>query len=225
MVEAKSRFYSWEQVQGAVISCSQRANAFIKEGSGKPLIIAIGGGGYTPARVLRTDLEDQSGDRGQVPIIGVSLQNPVYRDDFVAGANSTIQVNQWFDPGSGYGRLVDGGRVIIVDEVYDSGATVLACVEKLMREHKPEAVAVVVVHNKRKPKVGQLPDGVTLIAGEEVPDEWCCYPCDASKYGLTPEQHRLKAVRHAEQSRARWAWIGGSSVLAAAAAALFFKMR
>jgi len=48
-----------------------------------------------------------------------------------------------------------------------------------MRVNKPEAVAVAVVHNKRKKKVGKIPDGVAYFAGEEIPDLWTHYPWDA----------------------------------------------
>jgi len=43
----------------------------------------------------------------------------------------------------------------------------------------PAAVAVLVVHNKLKLKVGILPPNVTYIAGEDVPNAWNCYPWDA----------------------------------------------
>jgi hypothetical protein len=39
------------------------------------------------------------------------------------------------------------------------------------------------VHNKKKPKKGSLPDDVTYIAGEDVPNVWNCYPWDAKAYG------------------------------------------
>jgi len=48
-----------------------------------------------------------------------------------------------------------------------------------MRVNKPEAVAVAVVHNKVKKKLGKIPDGVAYFAGEEIPDLWTHYPWDA----------------------------------------------
>ena len=51
---------------------------------------------------------------------------------------------------------------------------------ELKRCNCPAAIAVLVVHNKRKPKTGKLPDDVVYICGEEVPNVWNCYPWDAA---------------------------------------------
>jgi len=58
-----------------------------------------------------------------------------------------------------------------------------------MRVNKPEAVAVAVVHNKLKKKVGKIPDGVAYFAGEEIPDLWTHYPWDAEAKNVDIYEH------------------------------------
>ena len=62
----------------------------------------------------------------------------------------------------------------------DTRKTLQYCVEELIKVNKPAAVAVAVVHNKVKKKLGKIPDGVAYFAGEEIPDIWTNYPWDAS---------------------------------------------
>ena len=71
---------------------------------GPDVIVAIGGGGFIPARMLRTECA--------VPILAVSLE--LY-DDATKTARDTVELKQWFDEGSGFGTLVRGRRVLIVD--------------------------------------------------------------------------------------------------------------
>jgi hypothetical protein len=49
------------------------------------------------------------------------------------------------------------------------------------------------VHNKLKPKKGVLPDDVTYIVGENVPNVWNCYPWDAHAYGRDIDAHEALA--------------------------------
>ena len=115
------------------------------------------------------------------PILAVSLE--LY-DDATKTANTTVLLKQWFDeqPGT-FGALVRGKRVLIVDEVDDTRATLQYAVEEIKKRNEPAAIGVLVVHNKLKPKKGVLPDDITYIAGEDVPNVWNCYPWDAAAYG------------------------------------------
>jgi len=88
--------------------------------------------------------------------------------------------------------LVRGGRVLVVDEVDDTRATLQYAVQELLAKNKPVAVATMVVHNKLKPKTGHLPDDVTYIAGQDITDNWVCYPWDATGTGIRPHE-RLAA--------------------------------
>jgi hypoxanthine phosphoribosyltransferase len=148
------------------------------------VIIAIGGGGFIPARMLRTELN--------IPILAVSLE--LY-DDSTNTARSTVKKIQWFDEHSEVGSRVRNRKVLIVDEVDDTRTTLQYCVEEVIQTNKPSEVAVVVVHNKIKPKKGTLPEGVIYMAGANVADHWNCYPWDAAAYGNTIHEHEALAKK------------------------------
>ena len=158
-------YFSYAQVHCAIVSLAPRVKGF------KPdLIIAIGGGGFIPARMLRTVLK--------VPILAVSLE--LY--DATSTARSQVERKQWYDVGSDLASMVPGGRVLIVDEVDDTRVTLEYATTEVMKDG-PAAVAVACVHNKIKPKKGVIPEGVLYMAGENVDDHWNCYPWDAESYG------------------------------------------
>ena len=137
------------------------------------VIIAIGGGGFIPARMLRAHLN-------KVPILAITME--AYDDTSNSLQDeSNVQIHQWFDITKGHGSKVPGGRVIIVDEVDDTRLTLLKCIDRL-RECNPAAIAVAVVHNKIKPKKGVLSDDILYIAGENVEDIWLNYPWDKTEF-------------------------------------------
>ena len=178
-------YFSYADIASAVSSAVPRVKAF-----GPDVIVAIGGGGFIPARMLRIECA--------VPILAVSLE--LY-DDATKTARDTVELKQWFDEGSGFGKLVRGRRVLIVDEVDDTRTTLQYAVEELRRRNAPAAVAVLVVHNKRKPKRGAVPQDVTYIACEHVADHWNCYPWDAAAYGHAIDEHEALARACAGESR------------------------
>jgi uncharacterized protein len=147
------------------------------------VMIAIGGGGFIPARILRSELK--------IPIVAVSLE--LYDDATNTIRASGVTVHQWFNTESGPGQLVNGGNVLIVDEVDDSRTTLQYCVEEVLKTSKPKRLGVVVVHNKLKTKKGVLPDDVAYYAGEDVPDHWNCYPWDSAAYGRNIDAHEALA--------------------------------
>lgn len=166
-------YFSYAQIHATVSAKVDEVRAF------KPdVIVAIGGGGFIPARMLRTEV--------RVPIVAISLE--LY-DDNTRSANTTVIKKQWFDENSGAGRLVRGHRVLIVDEVDDTRATLQYAVEELIRSNGPAAVATFVVHDKLKPKKGVMPPNVQIIVGEEVPDNWNC--CARSAVGA---RHRVTGI-------------------------------
>ena len=161
-------YFSYAQIAKTVSLSVKDVEAFAPD-----VFIAIGGGGFIPARMLRTEVKK--------PILAVSLE--LY-DDATKTANDKVLRKQWFDetPGT-FGALVRGKRVLVIDEVDDTRATLQYAVEELKRINEPAAIGVFVVHNKLKPKKGVLPADVTYIAGEDVPNAWNCYPWDAAAYG------------------------------------------
>ncbi len=140
--------------------------AAIKASGFKPdYLIAIGGGGYIPARILRSFLN--------VPIVPVTIE--VYGDG--VAPNKPV-VTQWYDD-----QQIDlqGKRLLIVDDVDDSRTTLSFCCQRLLQV-KPDALGIFVIHQKRKAKAVTLPPQVQhLFAGEQTDDIWICYPWDAEK--------------------------------------------
>lgn len=149
------------------------------------LIVAIGGGGFFPARVLRTFLKKRDAQNPNkmrnLPIqaIGLSLYEEV---EGVSGEMIGKEVirTQWLDKGDVVGNSTTqndaggllGKNVLIVDEVDDSRTTLhyayhelLKDVRKAIQSYPPEErakipptrFAIFVVHNKLGPKRAELP--------------------------------------------------------------------
>jgi len=97
-------YFSYAQIHEAVSSCVPKVKAFNPD-----VIIAIGGGGFIPARMLRTEV--------RVPILAVSLKLYDHETDQM---QSKVVKTQWFDETSEEGKKVRGKRVLIVDEVDDT---------------------------------------------------------------------------------------------------------
>ncbi|GAW17558.1 hypothetical protein ANO14919_070160 [Xylariales sp. No.14919] len=184
------------------------------------LIIAIGGGGYVPARILRSFLKQPGSPNIPIQAIGLSLYEalPVTESDSSAGVvdqiGTKVTRTQWLDFTSlgGMENLV-GKRILIVDEVDDTRTTLEYAVKelqkdvqevskKLGREGEKTEFSIFVLHNKDKPKKGVLPaeaiDDTRYIAARTVPDIWICYPWEATDIEehdrLAAEQKNKSAV-------------------------------
>lgn len=106
------------------------------------LIIAIGGGGYVPARILRSFLKQQGQPNIPIQAIGLSLYEEL---PVTHAANSTTGIvdqigtkvtrTQWLDFTSlgGMENLV-GKRILIVDEVDDTRTTLEYAVKELEKD-------------------------------------------------------------------------------------------
>ena len=153
-------YFSYADIHKCITALTPQIEKF------KPdVIIAIGGGGFIPARMLRSSIK--------VPILAISLM--LYDDD-TNSAMSKVEKKQWFDVTTSLGAKVPGGRVLIVDEVDESRRTLQYAVEEVKKSN-PAAIAVAVVHNKLKEKSGELPSDVLYLAGDHVSgDAWHCYP-------------------------------------------------
>jgi hypothetical protein len=155
------------------------------------MLIAIGGGGFFPARVMRTFLKDASTQRN-IPIhaIGLSLYESLPGTTSEQIGNEVIRT-QWLGPETS--KTLLGRRVLIVDEVDDTRKTLHYALSELQKDidkelkNFPEAdrdalrtkFAIFVVHNKLKPKLGTLPPDIPYYAGAEVEDVWLDYPWEA----------------------------------------------
>lgn len=128
------------------------------------VIVAIGTGGFIPARIIRTFIGK--------PILAVGV---AYYD---ANDRPTDVPNkvQWIEEAE---RKLAGKKILLVDEVDDSRTTLEYCIRELMR-HKPAEIAVAVLHDKAKEKRGVIPPEVKhYISGRTLPDTWIVYPWDA----------------------------------------------
>ncbi|KAH7097539.1 phosphoribosyltransferase-like protein [Auriculariales sp. MPI-PUGE-AT-0066] len=167
------------------------------------MLIAIGGGGFFPARVLRTFLKDPQSKRN-IPIqaIGLSLYEhlPGTTEEQIG---AEVIRTQWLGP---EGQILLGRRALIVDEVDDSRKTLHYALTELQKDVElaltklPEAereanrtkFAVFVVHNKLKPKAAELPADIPYYPGAEVEDKWLDYPWEAIDI---QEHDRLAALQ------------------------------
>ena len=154
-------YLSYRDIHGTV---ARLAGQILSSGYDPDLTVAIGTGGFIPARILKTFLKK--------PILTVGI---VYYDHNNTPMEQPRTI-QWIDEVE---KKLTGRRVLLVDEVDDSRSTLAYCLRELLR-HRPAEIAVAVLHNKRKPKRDSLPAEVKrYFCGEEVDNGWICYPWDA----------------------------------------------
>mmetsp|Transcript_30580 Transcript_30580/g.34883 ORF Transcript_30580/g.34883 Transcript_30580/m.34883 type:complete len:196 (+) Transcript_30580:56-643(+) len=171
-------YFSYADVHATITSL----HPFLQEF--KPdVIVAIGGGGFIPARILRSVVKK--------PILAVSLE--LYDDSTnTPNMKEGVKILQWFDIQVWPASLVPGGNVLIVDDVDDTRITLQYCVEQIQKSN-PSKIGVAVIHNKRKEKIGTLPENVDYFAGMDVLDHWNCYPWDAETYRRDVLEHEKLA--------------------------------
>jgi hypoxanthine phosphoribosyltransferase len=171
-------------------------------------MIAIGGGGFIPARILRTFLKKTS--RGNIPIqaIGLSLYEELANAGGEEKPGTQVQKTQWLNFGASHSEIsLLGRRILIVDEVADTRTTLAFAVEELKKDIEAEEIrhgmkpgesntvlGVFVLHNKLKEKKRGLPKDImeNYFAAVEMPDQWLVYPWDA----VDIESHTELANKH-----------------------------
>jgi hypoxanthine phosphoribosyltransferase len=100
-------------------------------------MIAIGGGGYVPARILRSFLRQPGSPNIPIQAIGLSLyeQLPNSSDAQVEAAGTKVTRTQWLDMTAlGEMKNLVGKRVLIVDEVDDTRTTLEYAVKELQKD-------------------------------------------------------------------------------------------
>lgn len=149
--------YTYNEIHELIRNCAFRmktTNAFRPD-----YILAIGGGGFVPARILRTYLD--------VPILATSI---CFYDDSTNEAMDEPRIIQEVDP-----QLIKGKRVLIVDEVDDTGKTLDWLLKHLPKDAE---YGIFVVHSKNKLKFANLPRDIPYIACQTTDDIWIEYPWD-----------------------------------------------
>ncbi|CCM02438.1 uncharacterized protein FIBRA_04537 [Fibroporia radiculosa] len=208
MSEPAHQHMTYNDIHNLIRAAAQKISDFQPD-----MLIAIGGGrvvcpsGFFPARVLRTFLKNNVTKRN-IPIhaIGLSLYESLPGTTAEQIGNEVVRT-QWLGPESG--KFLLGRRALIVDEVDDSRKTLHYAVAELQKdverelEALPEAergtnrtqFAVFVVHNKLKPKLGELPPQIPYYVGAEVEDVWLDYPWEA----VDIEEHDRLALAERER--------------------------
>ncbi|KAJ7115792.1 phosphoribosyltransferase-like protein [Mycena epipterygia] len=157
------------------------------------LLVAIGSGGFFPARVMRTFLREETEHKAlQIQAIGLSLYEPI-EGTSVNQIGQEVVRTQWLGPNSG--KLLLGRRNLIVDEVDDTRKTLHYALSELQKDVEEELLShpeserpalreatkfgIFVVHNKNKGKLAELPTDTPYFAGATVEDVWLDYPWEA----------------------------------------------
>ncbi|KAI9619885.1 hypothetical protein KEM48_008379 [Puccinia striiformis f. sp. tritici PST-130] len=185
---------TYEEIHSTIAN----ASAAIRDEFGPEIMIAIGGGGFFPARVLRTFLKDPSKKNIPIQAIGLSLYEELGTSDEADGLPNTEEkvgkeVVRLDFTTLGRNPLL-GKRILIVDEVDDTRTTLSYAVNELEKDVQNQLsklspteqakfpatqFAIFVVHNKDKPKAGSIPEHIKYFAGKTVGDHWIDYPWEA----------------------------------------------
>lgn len=178
-------------------------------------MIAIGGGGYVPARILRSFLKKPGSHNIPIQAIGLSLYESLATDATHVEEEPGTKVTrtQWLDLSSlGEMSNLVGKSILIVDEVDDTRTTLEYAVKELEKDvelarQKMGADApatrfsIFVLHNKNKTKKGTLPADLVeegrYLAARTVGDEWICYPWEATDI----DEHDAAAAAAAAQAK------------------------
>lgn len=173
---ADKLYLSYDQIHRTV---KILADAILADGFDPDVIVAIGTGGFIPARILKTYIER--------PILTVGIR--AYDEKNQLGRPKKIQ---WIDEVE---KKLTGKKILLVDEVDDTRTTLEYCLNEL-NSHGPAETAVAVLHHKNKDKLGRIPDFVRrYYAGLTVDDIWIAYPWDA----VDIDEHSQRAA--AEEPR------------------------
>ncbi|KAH7323594.1 phosphoribosyltransferase-like protein [Rhexocercosporidium sp. MPI-PUGE-AT-0058] len=197
----------------------QEAAPRILEDFKPQLMIAIGGGGYVPARILRSFLKQPGSPNIPIQAIGLSLYEAL-PPSHASGANTPGDIEQlgtkvtrtqWLDLTSlGEMENLVGKRILIVDEVDDTRTTLEYAVKELEKDvelarqklggkGEKTVFSVFVLHNKNKDKKGQLPEDMLndnrYLAARTVPDVWICYPWEATDIDAHDEMAKKQPAK------------------------------
>lgn len=149
-------FFSYDNIHNIIVSKMDQVKLFDPD-----YILAIGGGGLIPARIIRSIIE-----KPILVITVASYDDEVMKDD--------IKIVQWIND-----NLKDK-KVLIVDEIDDTRRTLHFCVNKLKLSNNANNIGIFVVHNKIKNKCITF-NNLEYISGEDIEDKWVVYPWDSPK--------------------------------------------
>lgn len=188
-VEASKMYISYNNIHQLCQESADKIKAF------KPdLIIAIGGGGFIPARMLRTFLKEPGQPNVRIMAIILSLYEDIDTvGDDAEKVGTQVVRTQWIDYAQSKIDLV-GKNVLIIDEVDDTRTTLHYAVSELKKDVEEQLKAkgvdpsstkfgIFVLHDKEKPKRADLPADIMnghYFAARSVPDVWIAYPWEST---------------------------------------------
>ncbi|MCF7933640.1 MAG: phosphoribosyltransferase [Spirochaetia bacterium] len=154
-------YVTYNTIHNAVKRLSEKV---LESGFDPDLIVAIGSGGFIPARIMKTFINR--------PIFAVGISYYGVDNRHL----ESPQKIQWIDEVE---QKLTGKKILLIDEVDDTRATLSYCVKELLR-HEPEEIAVLVIHNKKKKKDAEFPPEIKrYFPAKEIDDRWIKYPWDA----------------------------------------------
>ncbi|MHA1719931.1 MAG: phosphoribosyltransferase [Promethearchaeota archaeon] len=155
-------YFTYTQMHRLVFKLAEK----IKASEFDPdFIIAIGTGGFIPARMLKIYINRK------VLTVGLS-----YYDDNDQLMDHLLKI-QWLQDDA---KKLKGKKVLLVDEVNDTGSTLEYTLEELLKCN-PKEIAVMVLHDKKKEKKGHIPEEIKkYYVGEITGPGWIHYPWEAS---------------------------------------------
>jgi hypothetical protein len=155
------RYFSYNEIHRTVAALAAKIQA---SGFDPDVTVAIGTGGFIPARILKTFL------RKPILTVGVKLYNEANQ------MGEHPEKVQWIDQVE---RKLKGKKVLLIDEVDDTCTTLAYCLRELLRHH-PAEIGVAVLHRKDKPKHDRFPPEIKHYwVGQHLEDIWVVYPWDA----------------------------------------------
>lgn len=157
----KKVWYSYDEIHRVLKGLAEKVQA---GGVKYDAMIAIGGGGFIPARILRCFLD--------IPIYAVTTA--YYDSEYESKVTDGVKKIQWLDP---LPESLKGKNVLVVDEVDDSRVTMEFVLNELSKLDLA-TIGVAVLHEKKKEKIGKLPAGIPYYSGIVVEDWWINYPWD-----------------------------------------------
>ena len=161
METTAKRYFSYNEIHRTVAGLAREIQA---SGFDPDVTVAIGTGGFIPARILKTFLKK--------PILTVGVK--LYNDANQMGDHP--EKVQWIDEVE---RKLRGRKVLLIDEVDDSRTTLAYCLRELLSHH-PAEIGVAVLHCKDKAKADEFPSEVKQYwVGQHLKDIWVVYPWDA----------------------------------------------
>lgn len=161
---ASKLYFSFRGIENIIRDCAER----ISDSEADPeVIIAISGGGLVPARFFRNYLN--------IPIFTVCIK--FYDDEKDIRVGDEPEIWQWLDTNAL--ERVRGKRILIVDELCDSGSTLKCCVKEAYRTCEPKNISIAVLHHKSvipQEEIENIPEVDHYFIGQSTGDAWIVYP-------------------------------------------------